>query len=151
MKRINQLLGLLSAGLVLSFSVPVTAAESGLQIPQAVKGENCVEETSFMRRNHMNLLKGHREEALRDGNRSGKYSLKECIDCHVPADNTINAVHGEGDHFCVSCHAYVAVKLDCFECHASSPETNPQGTSSSYVPADATPVVVSLKTAEANQ
>jgi hypothetical protein len=24
--------------------------------------------------------------------------------------------------FCVSCHAYAAVKIDCFECHASKPK-----------------------------
>ena len=24
-------------------------------------------------------------------------------------------------NFCVSCHSYAAVKLDCFECHASKP------------------------------
>lgn len=150
MKRSKQLLGLLSASLVLSLSVPATATESGLQIPKAVKGESCVEETTFMRRNHMNLLKGHRDAALREGNRSGKYSLNECIDCHVPADNTINAVHGEGEHFCVSCHSYVAVKLDCFECHSSSPEGNQQGASNSNVAAETSSVILSLRSTEAN-
>ena len=27
--------------------------------------------------------------------------------------------------FCVSCHSYAAVKIDCFECHASKPRTAP--------------------------
>jgi hypothetical protein len=26
------------------------------------------------------------------------------------------------DHFCASCHSYAAVRVDCFECHASTPE-----------------------------
>ena len=104
-----------------------------------------------MRRNHMDLLKGHRDAALREGDRSGKYSLTECIDCHVPADNTVSAVRGDGDHFCVSCHTYVAVKLDCFDCHASTPEGNQKGAANNLVPFDATPVVLSQRTAEAHQ
>ena len=27
-------------------------------------------------------------------------------------------------HFCRSCHDYAAVKVDCFECHASRPEAS---------------------------
>jgi hypothetical protein len=34
-------------------------------------------------------------------------------------------------HFCRSCHDYAAVKVDCFECHASRPEAAPKATDAS--------------------
>ena len=93
------------------------------QLPKAVKGDRCVEDTPFMRRNHMELLRHQRDETLRKGVRSKKYSLKNCINCHVTerADGTIASIKSR-DHFCSSCHAYAAVKLDCFECHATAPD-----------------------------
>ena len=38
--------------------------------------------------------------------------------------------YGEYQQFCASCHEYTAVKVDCFQCHASKPEEERQtGTS----------------------
>jgi len=126
MKRLSKLLSVLPALLALTLSAPAGAAgtEGGLgpNIPAPVKGEQCVEDTGEMRKNHMKYLKGHRNEALREGNRSGKYSLKECLECHVPPAETAQASRSEGEHFCKSCHQYAAVRVDCFECHATRPE-----------------------------
>lgn len=126
MKRIAKLLSVLPALLVLTLSAPATAGDkegAGPYIPAPVKGEQCVEDTAVMRKDHMKFLKGHRDEALREGIRTKQYSLKECIECHVPPKAEAQAAgRSEGDHFCKNCHMYTGVKLDCFECHATRPE-----------------------------
>lgn len=120
MKPVRKLLGLLSAALLLITLVPSAIAEVGPTIPKPIKGKQCVAETSDMRRNHMDYLKTHRVEALRQGVRTKQYSLKECLECHVPAKG--EETTAESGQFCKNCHVYVGVKLDCFECHATQPE-----------------------------
>lgn len=90
---------------------------------ERARGGACPESPAFMRRNHMDLLKHQRDDTLRDGDRRGKYSLKECVSCH--ASQTTNSVTASGTNFCQSCHAYAAVKIDCFECHASQAQVKP--------------------------
>ena len=93
------------------------------RVPQPVietaRGEKCVEDPAFMRRNHADLLKHQRDDTLRGGIRTGKYSLKACIACH--ASQTSGSVAVASTNFCISCHTYTAVKIDCFGCHASKP------------------------------
>jgi hypothetical protein len=84
------------------------------------KGDKCVEDTAFMRRNHMKLLKHQRDETVHQGIRTEKYSLQNCIDCHASSKN--NSVLGSNENFCQTCHTYAAVKLDCWDCHASKPK-----------------------------
>ncbi len=77
----------------------------------------CVEPPDVMRRNHFEYLKHQRDETVHGGIRGAKYSLKTCINCH--ASSVTNSVAVAKENFCVSCHNYVAVKIDCFECHSS--------------------------------
>lgn len=87
------------------------------------RGEFCVEDTEFMRRNHMRLLMHQRDDTMLEGIRGGKHSLKECIDCHaVEGPDAIAVTVSSPKHFCRSCHDYAAVQIDCFDCHASRPE-----------------------------
>ncbi len=69
-----------------------------------------------MRTNHMYLLKHQRDEAVRKGIRDPQISLKNCIECH--ASTVDDSVIARDDSFCVACHRYEAVKIDCFECHS---------------------------------
>ena len=86
---------------------------------EAARGGQCVEPAADMRRNHMKYLKHQRDETMHDGIRGAKYSLKACIECHAsPATNSVAA---KQTNFCISCHSYTAVKVDCFECHATQP------------------------------
>jgi hypothetical protein len=89
-------------------------------ITKAVKGEQCVEPNDVMRRNHMEFLDHHRDKTVIEGVRTKKYSLKECINCH--ASETTGSVAAAKDDFCVSCHSYAAVKIDCFDCHSTKPQ-----------------------------
>ena len=85
-----------------------------LPVIKIEKGEACVAPTAEMRRNHMKYLHHQRDETVHRGLREPRFSLKQCVDCH--ADRATGSVLG-ANGFCASCHAYAAVKLDCFECH----------------------------------
>lgn len=78
------------------------------------QGEQCVEPTDDMRRNHMTYIMHQRDKTMHQGIRTSKHSLKNCVDCH--ADPKTNSVTGK-DGFCSSCHQYAAVTIDCFQCH----------------------------------
>ena len=129
MKPLSKLLQLFAALSALTLSVSALADEGngvGPNIPKAVKGEQCVEDTNVMRRDHMKYLKQHRDETLREGIRTKQYSLKQCLECHVAAEDTEEASRSEGEHFCKNCHVYTGVTIDCFECHATKPEKSAQ-------------------------
>ena len=108
--------------LMITASVPAMAGAPMPDIPKAAKGQQCVEETSFMRKNHMELLLHQRDETMHKGIRTKKHSLKECFSCHVVKDaNNKPVTIKSPKHFCRECHDYAAVKIDCFQCHSSVP------------------------------
>jgi hypothetical protein len=94
-------------------------------IEPARAGTQCVEPSDVMRRQHMNFLRHQRDDTVRGGVRGAKHSLKDCIDCHASA-STRSVAQAPGN-FCVSCHSYAAVKIDCFECHTSNARAVAQG------------------------
>nr|VFJ91852.1 MAG: hypothetical protein BECKH772A_GA0070896_1003511 [Candidatus Kentron sp. H]VFJ92877.1 MAG: hypothetical protein BECKH772B_GA0070898_1003511 [Candidatus Kentron sp. H]VFJ99701.1 MAG: hypothetical protein BECKH772C_GA0070978_1003411 [Candidatus Kentron sp. H] len=84
------------------------------------KGNACVEPTPVMRREHMDFLLGQRDETMRQGIRTGPYSLKACVECHVQKDKQGRMIPvNASKQFCQKCHQYTAVSIDCFECHAA--------------------------------
>ena len=111
----------------LPFAVATAADEAAssfgkVAIPAPVKpaaAANCVEPVEVMRRDHMKFLLHQRDETVLEGERDQKYSLVGCMDCHNPASADEKIVRYEDpEHFCASCHNYVSVNIDCFECHA---------------------------------
>ena len=92
-------------------------------IPKAT-GEPHPEGNEFWRRNHMDLLRHDRDLTVRDGNRGIEASLKGCVACHATATDEQGTVltAQSPDYFCSACHLYVAVRIDCFECHRSTPD-----------------------------
>jgi hypothetical protein len=86
-----------------------------IQLPTNGSTE-CVEETEYMRANHMDLLDVWRDTVVREDVRtytselSGKsfnMSLSDtCLDCH-----------SNKQQFCDSCHTYSAVTPYCWDCH----------------------------------
>lgn len=128
MKRLLQLLSM--AVLALTLSAPALAGEGGrtpLPSIPAAKGDQCVEDTAEMRRNHMKFLNHHRDETMHKGIRTRQHSLKACLECHAPVEGTTASTGKAAEgHFCVNCHVYAGVTLDCFECHATKPETTAQ-------------------------
>jgi len=98
------------------FPAAAAAPESGPVLDRARSGP-CVEDPKVMRRIHMELLLHGRNDTVRLGIRDRRTSLAACVDCHANAKD--GSVLGSNTHFCQGCHAYAAVKLDCFECHSS--------------------------------
>jgi hypothetical protein len=97
-----------------------TGAEHAGRVPlpamKIERGEACVAPVEEMRRDHMKMLFHQRDRTMREGIRATRFSLKNCIACH--ASRKTGSVLGK-DGFCASCHAYAAVKIDCFECHSA--------------------------------
>ncbi len=109
---------------------------SPVQAPAAAPAQ-CVAPPDQIRRTHPDLLKHQRDLTVRQGIRGEPASLKTCIACHAaPEHQTVTAAltqrlqragavidparftDDQGAAFCQTCHAYAAVQLDCFECHA---------------------------------
>jgi predicted CXXCH cytochrome family protein len=108
--------------LIVMLTAPVFADGMAPVIPKG-KGEQCVAETDFMRRNHMNVLLHQRDKSVFKGERSKRFSLQGCVECHaVPGPTAKPVTYKDPKHFCRSCHEFAAVKIDCFECHASRPD-----------------------------
>jgi len=127
---------------VLCLSIAYAASSTAPQSPKAGPtividkvraGERCVEDTAFMRKNHMKLLMHQRDETMHKGIRTEQHSLKKCVSCHASAKD--DRVVGSDEHFCQSCHTYAAVKLDCWECHAT--KAKPAQAAASALPAAA--------------
>lgn len=112
------------------FRVTVVLALLGLCIPAVWaaqttpykldigRGGECVKDPQWMRTNHMKLLIHQRDEVVHKGIRDDKISLKNCIECHASTKD--DSVIARDDSFCVACHRYEAVKIDCFECHSGT-------------------------------
>lgn len=89
---------------------------------RAAELSSCVEPTERMRRMHYEFIKHQRISTVHQGIRGSKYSLAGCVDCHISygADHKPRPIN-RPDQFCGACHAYAAVDLNCFDCHASIP------------------------------
>ncbi len=124
MTRIIGLTGVFLVSLALGlFGMAAAWAGDGrvpLPVLAKAKGEKCVEPAEDMRRYHMVYLEHQRDETLRRGIRSNKYSLKECVACHASPDAAAGGAETVRP-FCSACHDYTAVRIDCFECHTPKP------------------------------
>ncbi|MFN2308334.1 MAG: hypothetical protein ABR553_01155 [Gammaproteobacteria bacterium] len=112
-----------------AFGAIPLAAQSDTPLPSIPEAnarysdaQGCVEPTEDMRKNHMNFILHQRDATMHEGIRTRQHALEECINCHVPGDDSGKIVrYGSAEHFCSSCHTYAAVKIDCFQCHADRP------------------------------
>lgn len=120
----NSLLILVLGTLLGSVSTVLAGGSLLPDIPQAQRHfsatQDCVEPTEDMRRNHMKYILHHRDETMHEGIRTTRFSLVECINCHVSSAPDAPRVSSK-EHFCNSCHTYAAVNIDCFQCHADRP------------------------------
>jgi predicted CXXCH cytochrome family protein len=111
------------------FSSTLTGCSSETEaqaVPGSAKSDKltqCVRPKSYMRRNHMELIKHQRDITVHQGIRATKDSLAGCIACHVKHDAAGEPipVNAKGQ-FCSRCHEYLAVQPDCFGCHSTVPE-----------------------------
>jgi len=122
--RLVAAFGAVAAGLIALVAVLAQAADGRVPLPKPAKataGTQCVEPAAEMRRNHMVHLEHQRDETLREGIRGKKHSLRDCVSCHAAPDPKAGG-QATARPFCDACHAYAAVTIDCFGCHATKPE-----------------------------
>jgi len=112
-------------GAMAFMAIPSMQAVAGVDLPKLEhgKGDKCVDDNDYIRRHHPDLLKHHRDDTMRKGIRTTKYSLKKCVECH--AGSKTGSVASTKEDFCVACHSYSGVKLDCWDCHATKPGKQP--------------------------
>ena len=118
--------------LVMAVVAGILGAHAG-EVPQPsvpkAQGGSCVAPPDVMRRTHMAILKHDRDTVVHQGERVEGGRLTGCISCHAVSDGQGAAVTvSSPQHFCRACHDYAAVKIDCFECHASRPEAPAKAT-----------------------
>lgn len=113
-----------AAALLLAGSAAGPLALASGPALDAARSGPCVEDPKLMRRSHPDFLKHGRDDTVRKGVRGIRHSLAACVDCH--ASKADGRVLGSERHFCQGCHTYAAVKVDCFDCHAST--ARPQAT-----------------------
>ncbi len=80
-----------------------------------LKEKRCVEDTSFMRGNHMKLLNVWRDEAVREGHRL--YTAKDGRTFEKSLSGACLKCHSNKEQFCDRCHNYLGAKPSCFSCH----------------------------------
>ncbi len=107
----------LAPGIAAAPGAPAAPQAAGGPVLDRARSGPCVEDPQVMRRIHPDLLRHGRDETVHRGIRDRKASLAGCVDCHANAKD--GSVLGSDTHFCQGCHAYAAVKLDCFGCHSS--------------------------------
>ncbi len=117
------------------FLTSVSSAD-WLDIPRG-KGDTCIEPAEIMRKQHMQFLFHDRDLTMREGDRSIRHSLVDCVECHTQTSQQQEAIpiNGSGQ-FCSVCHEAVSVKIDCFSCHAAVPDNLPgySGSMSAILP-----------------
>ncbi|MBK5936555.1 MAG: sulfur reduction protein DsrJ [Halorhodospira halophila] len=112
---------LVATGLALAIGgLPGNGGEpSALADRPEPRGDACIhDDAGTMRREHMDLLRAHKDESVREGRRDADKSLQGCVNCHAtPAEQQAQGVPEMA--FCTSCHEYTAVEMACFQCHSS--------------------------------
>jgi len=92
-------------------------------VPQPViemaRGEQCVEDPEIMRRYHQDFLRKQADATVHGGERVGRHDLASCIECH--ASEVTRSVASANSDFCMSCHIFTGVAVNCFQCHAHRP------------------------------
>lgn len=93
------------------------------ELEKAVRGDNCVRDSAWMKANHMDLLNDWRDQVVRedvrfetgpDGIRYERSLSNTCLSCHQ-----------NKDQFCDKCHDYLGVDPYCWECHIVPKEIQP--------------------------
>ncbi len=113
---------LLLAGLAILLSGCGKVEAPSPQLVLEARGDQCVEPTDVMRRSHMEILMHERDEAKLYGRRNPEHSFVGCVDCHVSPTASRD---DPSTHFCMACHQFNAVRMDCFQCHTDRPSDLP--------------------------
>jgi len=117
------LTGLVIFLLLLSFPFWFSLGQASYETPELqlpADSQECIEDTEWMRKNHMELLDDWRDIVIRDGesvyvtSEGDEYDMslqKTCMDCHTSKEE-----------FCDKCHNAASVDPYCWDCHVAPEE-----------------------------
>lgn len=99
---------------------PTEAPKVSLDTPtiQALEEQECIEDTEFMRSNHMELLADWKISVVRDGNKV--YVAEDGQEYMMSLQNTCLDCHSNKEEFCDACHKYAEVEPNCWSCHVGT-------------------------------
>ena len=100
-------------GAIQSAPAPVLSLDT--HVIQSMQDKKCVEDTAVMRTDHMKMLKGWRDEAVREGKR--QYTAKDGRKFEKSLTHSCLRCHSNKEQFCDRCHDYVGAKPTCYSCH----------------------------------
>ncbi len=100
-------------GTIKSTPAPVLSLDT--PVINSMQNKKCVEDTAFMRGNHMKMLDAWRDEVVREGKRD--YTAKDGRKYEKSLTGTCIQCHSNKEQFCDRCHNYVGAKPTCFSCH----------------------------------
>ncbi len=91
------------------------------ELERPADGAKCVEDTEYMKANHMDLLNQWRDAVVREG---GRYYTSTAYGSQheMSLTGTCIGCHGSRETFCTKCHDYANVEPRCWDCH-----TEPRG------------------------
>ena len=78
----------------------------------------CVEDTAYMRANHMDLLNQWRDAVVREG--ENEYTSTSGETYVMSLTGTCMSCHKNRETFCARCHNYANVQPACWDCHLES-------------------------------
>ncbi len=85
------------------------------ELAKPVEGKQCIEPTSFMRANHMELLNSWRDDVVRNGQHV--YVASDGARHEMSLTGTCLRCHADPAKFCIRCHEYSGVEAFCWDCH----------------------------------
>ncbi len=91
-----------------------------LELPAGADGKHCIESSSFMRAEHMQLLDDWRDSAVRGLDRDYLAADGETYRINLSDTRQSGACfrcHSHPAQFCDKCHAYLGVEPYCWDCH----------------------------------
>ena len=105
------------------YNMAMDGSDYQVELEKAVRGDNCVRDSVWMKANHMDLLNEWRDQVVRNDERfeTGSDGVQyerslsfTCLNCHENKDK-----------FCDRCHDYLGVEPYCWECHVVPKEVQP--------------------------
>ncbi len=98
------------------WSTVVAGGEVAMPELEYPAGETaCIEDTEFMRANHMDILNDWRNALVRDG--ETEYTSASGQQYTMSLTGTCMSCHDDRDTFCTRCHDYSNVTPLCWDCH----------------------------------
>ncbi len=88
-------------------------AQPELKLPKGM--DKCIEDTEFMRKEHMQLLDHWRDMVVREGNHV--YTAADGKQYDISLQNTCMKCHTNKAEFCDKCHDTNSVSPYCWSCH----------------------------------